>query len=47
MSNFKWIVCSKLECNLFSQIAMFSIAGLSMSLALAFVCDLQIPSQWL
>jgi hypothetical protein len=35
------------ERNLFDQIAMFSVAGLAMSLALAFTCDLQIVSQWL
>jgi hypothetical protein len=29
------------------QVAMFSIAGLAMSLALAFTYDLQIPAQWL
>jgi hypothetical protein len=32
---------------LFSQIAMFSLAGLSLSLALAFTCDLQVYAQWL
>jgi hypothetical protein len=41
------ILFAKLESNLFSQIAMFSIAGLSVSLALAFSYDLQIPAQWL
>jgi hypothetical protein len=41
------ILFAKLESSLFSQIAMFSSAGLSMSLALAFTCDLQIPAQWL
>jgi hypothetical protein len=35
------------ERNLFNQVAMFSIAGLVMSLALAFTCDLQIPAQLL
>ena len=35
------------ERNLFNQIAMFSLSGLAMSLALAFACDLQIPAQWL
>ena len=29
------------------QIAAFSIAGLAMSLALAFTCDLTVASQWL
>jgi hypothetical protein len=38
---------AKLESSLFSQIAMFSIAGLSLSMVLAFAYDLQIPSQWL
>lgn len=32
--------------SLFDQIALFSIAGLAMSLALAFTYDLQIASQW-
>jgi hypothetical protein len=35
------------ERNLFNQVAMFSVAGLAMSLALAFTCDLQIAAQWL
>jgi ubiquinone biosynthesis protein UbiJ len=35
------------ERNLFNQIAAFSVAGLAMSLALVFTCDLQIVSQWL
>ena len=35
------------ERNLFNQVAMFSIAGLAMSLVLAFTCDLQIPAQLL
>ena len=41
------ILFAKLESSLFSQIAMFSVAGLSMSLALVFTYDLQIPAQWL
>jgi hypothetical protein len=32
---------------LFNPIAIFSLAGLSMSIALALVCDLQIPAQML
>jgi ubiquinone biosynthesis protein UbiJ len=35
------------ERNLFNQIAAFSVAGLAMSLALAFTCDLQIAAQWI
>jgi hypothetical protein len=38
---------AKLESSLFSQIAMFSVAGLSLSMALSFAYDLQIPAQWL
>jgi hypothetical protein len=41
------ILLAKLESSLFTQIAMFSVAGLSVSLALAFSYDLQIPAQWL
>lgn len=29
---------------LFNQVALFSLAGLSMSIALAFTCNLQIPA---
>ena len=47
MSNLKQIFCSKLECGLFNQIAMFCAAGLSMSLTLVFAYDLQIAGQWL
>ena len=43
MSNVKRILCAKLERNLFNQIALFSMAGLALSLALVFGCDLQIP----
>ena len=31
---------------MFNQIAIFSIAGLSISAALASICNLQIPAQW-
>jgi hypothetical protein len=41
------ILFAKLESSLFSQIAVFSVAGLVTSMALAFTCDLQIPAQWL
>jgi hypothetical protein len=41
------ILFAKLESSLFTQIAMFSVAGFSMSLAMAFSYDLQIPAQWL
>jgi hypothetical protein len=47
MSNAKRILFAKLESSLFGQIALFSVAGLAMSLALAFSYDLQIPAQWL
>jgi hypothetical protein len=46
MSSMK-ILWTHPERNLFNQIAMFSVAGLAMSLVLAFACDLQIPAQWL
>ena len=35
------------ERDLFNRIAMFSFAGLAMSLALAITYDLQSPAQWL
>jgi len=38
---------TKLERNLFNQVAMFSVAGLSMSLALVFTYNLQIGAAWL
>ena len=46
MSTIK-IMWAQPERNLFNQIAMFSVAGLTMSLALAFTCDLQVAAQWL
>jgi hypothetical protein len=46
MSSIK-ILWAHPERNLFNQIAMFSVSGLAMSLALVFACDLQIPAQWL
>jgi hypothetical protein len=36
-----------MECSLFNQIALFSVAGLSMSLTLVFAYDLQMAGQWL
>jgi hypothetical protein len=36
--------CSSLECSLFNQIALFSTAGLSVSLALVLGYDLRIDS---
>jgi len=36
-----------MECSLFNQIALFSVAGLSMSLTLVLAYDLQIAGQWL
>jgi hypothetical protein len=47
MSNAKRILFAKLESSLFGQIALFSVAGFAMSLALALSYDLQIPAQWL
>jgi hypothetical protein len=47
MSNVRQLFCSKLECNLFNQIAMFSVTGLSISLALVLTYNLQIGTQWL
>jgi len=44
MSNVRKIFCSRLECSLFNQIALFSSVGLSVSLALVIVCDLRIDS---
>ena len=44
MSNMRKIFCSSLECNLFNQIALFSAAGLFVSLALVLAYDLQIDS---
>jgi hypothetical protein len=46
MSSMK-ILWAHPERSLFNQVAMFSVAGLAMSLALAFTCDLQIAAQWL
>jgi hypothetical protein len=36
-----------LECSLFSQIVLFSAAGLSVSLTLASIYDLEMASAWL
>jgi hypothetical protein len=47
MSNVRQLFCSKMECSLFNQIALFSVAGLSMSLTLVFAYDLQMAGQWL
>jgi hypothetical protein len=44
MSNVKRILCSSLE---FNQIALFSMTGLGLSLALAFTCNLGIAAQWI
>jgi hypothetical protein len=44
MANVRKIFCSSLECSLFNQIAMFSSAGLSASLALVLSCDLRIEN---
>ena len=41
------ILFAKLESSLFSQIVVFSVAGLSLSMALAYAYDLQIAAQWL
>jgi hypothetical protein len=44
MSKVRKIVCSSLECSLFDQIALFSTAGLSVSLALVLAYDLRMDS---
>jgi len=44
MSNVRKIFCSSLECRLFNQIALFSTAGLFVSLALVLAYDLRIDS---
>jgi hypothetical protein len=44
MSKARKILCSSLECSLFNQIAFFSTAGLSVSLALVLAYDLRIDS---
>ena len=46
MSSIK-ILWAHPERKLFNQIAIFSVSGLALSLALAFACDLQIPAQLL
>ena len=46
MSSMK-ILWAHPERNPFNQVAAFSFAGLALSLALAFTCDLPIPAQWL
>jgi hypothetical protein len=47
MSSINKFLWANPERNLFNQIAVFSVAGLAMSLALAFACDLQIAAQWI
>jgi hypothetical protein len=47
MSRAKQFLCSNLECSLFSQIVLFSAAGLSVSLTLASIYDLEMASAWL
>jgi hypothetical protein len=42
MSGVREIFCSSLECSLFNQIALFSTAGLSVSMVLVFAYDLRI-----
>jgi len=44
MSGVMKIFCSSLECRLLNQIAMFSSAGLSMSMALVLAYDLRIDA---
>ena len=44
MSSVRKFFCSSLECRLFNQIAFFSTAGLSVSLALVLAYDLRIDS---
>jgi hypothetical protein len=38
---------SKIEYNLFNQIALFSVSGLSLSLMVVYAYDLQMTGQWL
>jgi hypothetical protein len=45
MSNVKASLCSKLECTLFNQLAMFCVAGFGMSLTAALVYGFRI-SDW-
>jgi hypothetical protein len=48
MSGARRTLCSELECSLFNQIALFSVAGLSVSLLLVLVCTLRIAAEpWL
>jgi hypothetical protein len=47
MSSINKFLWANPERNLFNQIAAFSVAGLAMSLTLAFTCDLQIAAQWI
>jgi hypothetical protein len=44
MYSVRKIFCSSLECSLFNQIALFSSAGLSISLALVLGYDLRLDS---
>jgi hypothetical protein len=47
MSRAKQFLCLKLECSLFNQIVLFSATGLSVSLTLASIYDLEMASAWL
>jgi hypothetical protein len=47
MTTVRKIFGAKSESGLFNQIALFSSAGLSISLALVLAYDLQIVDQWL
>jgi hypothetical protein len=38
---------SKIEYSLFKQIALFSVAGLSLSMTVVYAYDLQMAGQWL
>ena len=44
MSGARQTLCSKLECSLFNQIALFSAAGLSVSLMLVLVYAVRIAA---
>ncbi len=44
MAKAKRFLCAQLECNLFNQIMLFSVGGVSMSMAMVLAYDLRIES---
>jgi hypothetical protein len=44
MAKARRFLCAKLECSLFNQIALFSVGGISMSMALVLAYDIRIES---